>query len=214
MTIANSIKSLGARALMGGDDIRHVLKVDHDQFKTWTKTMVEGKRTAERARAFAQLKPSLTAHARVEEVIAYNGIIGPKQDAETDTLGREGYVEHHIADHLVKRLSDLDPATDDWMAHAKVLHEMLGHHIQEEESDIFAKLGENFSREELESMGLRFQREKAAFLANGNRVQRRNPPKSSAATKRAKSLTVSKSAQRVPKKLASRGTRAKRSARG
>ena len=76
MTIANKIKSLGARAMMGENDIRHVLKQDHDQFKEWTKTMVDSKRTTDRARAFAQLKPSLTAHARVEESIAYDGIIG------------------------------------------------------------------------------------------------------------------------------------------
>ena len=211
MTIANSIKSLGARALMSKDDIRHVLKKDHDQFKAWTKTMVEGKRTTERARAFAQLKPSLTAHARVEEVIAYNGIIGPNNDRETDTLGREGYVEHHIADHLVQRLSELDPSTDDWMAHAKVLHEMLGHHIEEEESDIFAKLGENFSREQLDAMGLRFQRDKAAFVANGNRPQRRTPPKASVA-KRAKPSTVVKITKRVPKKSMSRKKSARRAA--
>jgi Hemerythrin HHE cation binding domain len=204
MTIANTIKSLGARAMMSKDDIRHVLKEDHEQFKTWTKTMVEGKRTTERARAFAQLKPSLTAHARVEEVIAYNAIIGPNNDAETDTLGREGYVEHHISDHLVQRLSDLDPRTDDWRAHAKVLHELLGHHIDEEESDIFAKLGAKFSREQLETMGLRFRRDKATFLATGNRPKRANPPKGSSATKRAKRRGVTKAAKRVPKKSVSR----------
>lgn len=210
MTIANKIKSLGARATMSEDDIRHVLHEDHVQFKEWTKTMVEGKRATERARAFAQLKPSLTAHARVEEAVAYDAIIGPKNDEETDTLGREGYVEHHITDHLVERLSALDPSTDEWKAHAKVLHELLGHHIDEEESDIFAKLGEKFSREQLAAMGLRFQRDKSAFLAGHRRPTRANPTKAAPAVTRGKRRTLSTTAKRVPKKSTTKKTARRR----
>jgi hypothetical protein len=210
MTIANKVKSLGARATMSEDDIRHVLHEDHVQFKEWTKTMVEGKRTTERARAFAQLKPSLTAHARVEEAVAYDSIIGPNNDAETDTLGREGYVEHHITDHLVERLSALDPSTDDWQAHAKVLHELLDHHIEEEESDIFAKLSDKFSREELATMGLRFQRDKAAFLSGHRRPTRANPTKAPPVVKHAKRRAVSTGTKRVLRKLPSKKTARRR----
>lgn len=174
MTIANTVKALSARVTMSKQDIRARLHEDHVQFREWTTKMAESDRTDERARAFGKLKPALTAHARVEERIAYDGLIRTTEDAETDTLGREGYVEHHIADHLIERLSVLDPATDEWKAHAKVLHEMLSHHIEEEETDIFAKLGDTFSREQLDEMGARFAREKAAFVAPGPSVS--EPP--------------------------------------
>ena len=45
-----------------------------------------------------------------------------------------------------------------------MLHELLEHHIEEEESDIFAVLGDNFDRDELEAMGAQFKRLKAEVL--------------------------------------------------
>ena len=216
MSITNSIKALGARAVMSDRDIRAVLKRDHDQFKEWTKAMAEGERTSERARAFAQLKPALTAHARVEEKIAYDGLIQSTTDKETDTLGREGYVEHHLADHLVLRLSELDPATDEWIAHAKVLHEILGHHIQEEESDIFAKLGDEFSREDLEAMGVRFQRDKANFVPGRTPVKKRpsairtSAAKKPAAKRNATRATQAKAAKRAVRKSTAKKPAARR----
>jgi hypothetical protein len=201
MSITNSIKALGARAVMSKQDIRWCLKQDHDQFKEWTKTMAEGERTDQRSRAFARLKPSLVAHARTEEKVAYDSLIQSATEKETDTLGHEGYVEHHLADHLVERLSVLDPSTDEWIAHAKVLHELLGHHIQEEETDIFAKLGDQFSREELDAMGVRFQREKANFVP-GKTAAKKQP---SAARKT--TVTAHAATRAAPAKATKRATR-------
>ena len=198
MTIASTIKALGARATMSDQDIRHHLHEDHKQFKEWTKKMAEGTRSDERARAFAQLKPALTAHARAEEATAYDGLIKSPDNEETDILGREGYVEHHIADHLVKRLSTLAPSTDEWRAHAKVLHEVLGHHIDEEETDIFAKLGDQFSRDELDALGTRFLRLKASIGASTKSKRSVQPvPRKAVKRKAAPVRAVAKTAKRV-----------------
>ena len=39
-----------------------------------------------------------------------------------------------------------------WKAHAKVLHELLEHHVKEEEGEMFEELGEHFDEAQREGM--------------------------------------------------------------
>jgi hypothetical protein len=70
-----------------------------------------------------------------------------------------------------------------WKAKAKVLNELLSHHVDEEQSDIFAELGEYFDSEELAAMGTRFLADKAAILRG--RTKRKVPSKLRNAKKKA-----------------------------
>ena len=84
-----------------------------------------------------------------------------------------------------------------------MLRELLEHHIAEEQTDIFAELGANFSRDELEQMGMNFPREKSVVLRaladNGAR---------GAAKPRAKAAPRSRTAQRSAKGRGARSTTA------
>jgi len=171
MSIANRVKSLGARATMSDDDVRALLEKDHVEAKTLARQMCEAG-TARRAVLLGKLKPILTAHSRAEERAVYDQLLLVREAEEPRTLGNEGYVEHSLVDGLLAKLAVMDAATDAWLAHAKVLKELLEHHIAEEESDVFAELGEYFSREQLAAMGVRFQRDKDAILAGEARAQR------------------------------------------
>ena len=163
MSMVNKVKAMGARATMDDDDVRARLKKDHDRFRELAKQMCEGESAASRRRAMLELKPNLVGHARAEERSVYDALIAVRTAQEAHTLAREGYVEHSLADELLTRVGELDPTAEEWLAHAKVLRELLNAHIDEEESDTFAELGANFSDEELTSMGARFEREKSAI---------------------------------------------------
>ena len=54
--------------------------------------------------------------------------------------------------------------SDAWKAHATVLKELLEHHIDEEEKEIFDELGKNFSDERRETMAVAFLEDKQAIL--------------------------------------------------
>ena len=49
----------------------------------------------------------------------------------------ESYEEHHVAKMVLGEFSGLDVEDDRWMAKFKVLQEIVSHHLQEEEKNVF-----------------------------------------------------------------------------
>jgi hemerythrin superfamily protein len=147
-------------------DIRSLLHADHEQFNALTDTLCSDESKQKRVRAFEQLKPFLAAHARAEEQAVYVPLVNLRGSADARAVGNEGFVEHSLADVLMDRLSKTDlAATDGWKAHAQVLKEMLDHHIKEEERGIFEELGEHFTDEQRERMGIDFVARKEKLLS-------------------------------------------------
>jgi hypothetical protein len=174
MTIANTIKSAGARLTMSSEDVRALLKKDHDEFKDLLSGLVDGGQGRSRANLLEALKKNLTAHSRAEEQVVYDALIRLRAKQDVHVLGEEGYVEHGAVDDLLARISRLDAGTELWLAHAKVIREMLEHHISEEQNEIFAELGDLFSSEELVAMGGQFLRLKARVLSQQASKKQRN----------------------------------------
>ena len=207
MTIANTIKSAGARLIMGDDDVRALLKKDHDEVKDLLSGLVDGGQGRSRATLLERLKKNLTAHSRAEEQVVYDALIRQRADKDVHVLGEEGYVEHGAVDDLLTRISRLEAGTDLWLAHAKAIREMLEHHISEEQNEIFAELGNLFSSEELVAMGDQFLRRKARVLA------RQAPKKQANVARVVAGQRPRKSAKRAAaKKTAKKATAVRRSA--
>jgi hemerythrin superfamily protein len=149
----------------GEHDIRTKLQDDHKIFKELTKEACEGSTPARRAAAFRKLKPILAAHARAEEAVVYAVMIRQRKSPDSRDHGNEGLVEHGLVDALLAQISATRPAGSDlWKARAKVLHEFLEHHINEEEKDVFEELGEHFDDRRREQMADDFEARKAALL--------------------------------------------------
>jgi hypothetical protein len=163
MAVTKTLKALAARATMGDADVRALLTKDHVEALDLAKRMSEAKGAAARKAILKKLKPALAAHSRAEEQAVYNPLLKVRSKDSND-IGNEGYVEHSLLDELLARLSRGAGASDKWKAEAKVLYEILDHHVSEEQSEMYADLGERFSAEELEQMGLRFTRLKQKYL--------------------------------------------------
>lgn len=164
MSIAETIKSVGARLTMGDDDVRALLRQDHDEVKDLLRDLVEGEQGRSRSQMLEMLKTKLTAHSRAEEKTVYDPLIRARAKRDVHVLAEEGYVEHGVVDDLLARVSRLQIGTELWRAHMKVIRELLESHISEEENQMFAQLGDVFSRDELVAMGRDFLRRKARVL--------------------------------------------------
>jgi len=67
--------------------------------------------------------------------------------------GKEGYIEHALASKTLQQLEKCASATSpEHRALAKVLKELVEHHIQEEENNIWDDVEEHFSDEEREQL--------------------------------------------------------------
>lgn len=172
MSVVEKVKSyIGT---YNSTDIRSLLHGDHEQISALTKQMCSDDSGQKRVRAFEQLKPFLTAHARAEEQAVYMPLVNVRGSPDSRADGNEGFVEHSLVDVLIERLSKTDLAkTDGWKAHAQVLQEMLDHHIKEEERGIFEELGEHFTDEQRDAMGSDFVARKQKLLPPGRRQIKR-----------------------------------------
>lgn len=172
MSVVEKVKSY--IGVYNGTDIRSLLHADHEQISALTEQMSSDESRQKRVGAFEQLKPFLTAHARAEEQAVYTPLVDLRRSPVSRADGNEGFVEHSLVDVLMERLSKTDLAsTDAWKAHAKVLHELLDHHIKEEERAIFEELGEHFTDEQRDAMGSDFVARKLKLLpADGSQSRK------------------------------------------
>lgn len=93
----------------------------------------------------------LAVHAAIEEQFFYPAIRERVPDARALTL--ESLEEHHLVKLALAELEKLDPAHERFDAKMTVLIENVRHHVQEEEDDLFPKVREAFTNEELEQIG-------------------------------------------------------------
>jgi hemerythrin-like domain-containing protein len=107
-----------------------------------------------RIEAFANFQALLVAHSRAEEEVVYRRL-RQRQPEEEKTL--EAMEEHHLADILLQELASACPGGVSFSVKAKVLEELLRHHIKEEELTLFALVESNFAPAQQEAMDQDFR---------------------------------------------------------
>lgn len=135
------------------------LKKDHEQVKQILEQMMSSKATqkARRRDLVARLKQELLAHAHAEKKLFYSEL---EHHEESRDIALEGEEEHHAVEALLKELERTDPADEHWEAKVSVLKEMLSHHIEEEESEMFSAAHEVLDREVEQRLAQRFPQQK------------------------------------------------------
>lgn len=154
------------KAITGAEpemDILDTLAEEHEVVAALLQDLVDGKNSAQRASTLKEIKKNLVPHARAEEDILYKAIIRVKnKDAKTD--GEEGFIEHSLVDFLLKTLTGMrDKMSPRFGAAAKVLKEIVTHHVEEEESDLFSDARDNFPTERRQAMNRAYLAKKKAI---------------------------------------------------
>jgi hemerythrin superfamily protein len=146
--------------------ILNALKADHDEVKSMLKTILATKDGKKRGQLFEGFKFKLTAHSRAEEKVFYRAL---EKTEEGKTEALEGTVEHDVVDRLLADLAAArQPESETWTARCSVLQELLEHHIEEEEGDLFKTARKLFDRAALEKMGKDFASEKSQIDASAH----------------------------------------------
>jgi hemerythrin superfamily protein len=147
-------------------DILDTLKKEHTEVKELLAELQEAESGAQRSRLVQQIKAALVPHTKAEEKVVYDRVIALR-DKEAQTDGEEGYVEHDLAAKTLQRLEALGASNSaEHRAVAKVLKELVEHHIQEEESNVWSDVKKNFSGEDRKRMNVLFVAAKARIKPN------------------------------------------------
>lgn len=140
-----------------------LLKADHERVKALLTQLSESTDRAvkKRTELVAKLEMEISLHTRLEEEILYPAFkeAGAKEE---DEMYYEAKEEHRTVDSLV--LPDLkmtDPTTPEFAGRAKVVKELLEHHIEEEETEMFPKAKKLLGKAALEELGAQMEAMKA-----------------------------------------------------
>ncbi|MFI8482834.1 hemerythrin domain-containing protein [Pseudomonas sp. NPDC078700] len=136
-----------------------LLKADHEKVK---KLLTQLESTTERGvktreELLSKIEHELLIHTQLEEKIFYPAYkaAGGKEEATMDAEARE---EHRAVEDLV--LPDLkatDPSKITFSGRTKVLKELLEHHIEEEEDELFPQAKKLLSAKVLNELGSAMQ---------------------------------------------------------
>jgi hemerythrin superfamily protein len=133
-----------------GHDIINLILEDHKALKKLIRVMKDTDETLEdRKNAFKEFGPLLVKHTKPEEQILYTRM---KDDDDMREEGMEGDVEHGLADQMLEEAKRTDDE-DLWSARVKVLAELVKHHVEEEEKELFPLFRKHSEREERVEMG-------------------------------------------------------------
>lgn len=141
-------------------NIIDVLLMDHKYLKEGIKILkdddADGRSKLKHAKSFLD---ALNKHSEAEKRAVYAPLIKVK-DLKKEIL--EGQIEHGIADAKVRmltlKLTGLRTLTDELEAELKVLAEMVEHHIEEEEDEMFPKMKKDLDKTILNEMGFQFMK--------------------------------------------------------
>ncbi|MBD3314280.1 MAG: hypothetical protein GF344_00705 [Chitinivibrionales bacterium] len=113
------------------------LHQEHEEVKRILTQMQETSKGAPKSRQelIQRLRSALVPHMRGEERALY-----PRLQAlpQSHDQALEAIEEHHTAEMVLNELGELEVDAELWKPKAKVLKDLLEHHISEEERDIFS----------------------------------------------------------------------------
>lgn len=148
-------------------DAIQLLKSDHEEVKKLLTELSEttSRAVKRRSELIQTIQTKLHAHTTIEEEIFYPAY----RDAggkEQEKMYYEALEEHRAAEDLV--LPDLfKTATDSeqFSGRAKVLRELIEHHIEEEEEELFKQARHLLEKADLVALGEQMAERKKALLA-------------------------------------------------
>ncbi len=144
-------------------DVFKLLKQDHKEVQQLFKKIEDSSDSAikTRAKTYKELAKELTVHARLEERIVYPRL---RQIEDLEETVKEGIEEHHVVEQLMEEIAQMPADDEQWMAKVTVLKEMVEHHVEEEEKELFPKAAKKLEKDEIEELAQTITDEKKDML--------------------------------------------------
>ena len=128
-----------------------LLKKQHKEVKALFKKLEGTENPRMRRQLLNEVARALEGHTLIEEEIFYPAIQG-LETQKAEEMVMEAYEEHHVVKLVLAELPRVKPEDERFEAKMTVLSELVMHHVEEEEKEMF-KLAQKLGRNELESLG-------------------------------------------------------------
>ncbi|HEY5340709.1 MAG TPA: hemerythrin domain-containing protein, partial [Candidatus Aquilonibacter sp.] len=134
----------------------------------------------------------LDVHVAIEEKLFYAPLRKGAEDDDELVDMYEAYTEHEVARHLLELLRSRRTPDEEFKARLQVLGESVKHHVQEEESKVFAIARELMDPQERERIGDAWAKQKARMESGGTGRKKTRAKTSSSKTSTAKKSSAKK----------------------
>lgn len=128
-------------------DVLQEIKKEHEEFRDLIKQIEEAS-VSKKKSLFETLKTDVTAHHEAEEAVVFPDVKA-KSDEEGKDIVREMIEEHNLASYQMSLLSRTSVENETWDAKFSVLKEVLTHHLEEEEKELFKQAKKVLTKDEL-----------------------------------------------------------------
>jgi len=147
-------------------DATILLRKDHDTVRKLLgeleKTTTRGAK--KREALLMEIALEVEVHAAIEEELFYPAFRERGESGDDEQLFLEAAEEHKLVRDLLPELQASDPRTELFGARAKVLKDLIEHHAEEEESEMFPRARELFSKSELQELGEQLEQRKGQLI--------------------------------------------------
>ena len=132
-----------------------LLEDDHERVR---RLLAELERTTEktairREKLLATIEQELRVHTKIEEDVFYPAFFDAARTGDDKELYYEAVEEHHVVDLVLPEIKGTDPKGGPFAAKAKVLKDLVEHHAEEEEKEMFPRARKLMDRERLIELG-------------------------------------------------------------
>jgi hemerythrin superfamily protein len=145
-----------------------LLKKQHKEVKGLFKQIQSSGNGRQRRQLLNEVARNLEGHTLIEEEIFYPAVRG-LETRKAEKMVLEAYEEHHVVKLVLAELPRVNPEDERFEAKMTVLSELVEHHADEEEKDMF-KVAQKLGKDELESLGEQMQERFQAFLQQASQA--------------------------------------------
>ena len=138
-----------------------LLKKQHKEVKALFKKVEGTENARQRRQLLDEISQSLEGHTLIEEEIFYPAVRGLDTE-KAEEMVLEAYEEHHVVKLVLAELPRVNPEDERFEAKMTVLSELVEHHADEEEKEMF-KTAQKLGKAELESLGAQMEERFEAF---------------------------------------------------
>jgi hemerythrin-like domain-containing protein len=147
--------------------------MDHKNVRQLLKMLESAEEGDERLELFSQIENELKVHTQIEEEVFYPAFHQAAEGEKDEHLYYEAVEEHHVVDMVLPEIKDTDENSEEFAAKAKVLKDLVEHHIEEEEGEMFPKARKLMDTSELKDLGQQLEQRKQQLMGTMTGGRRR-----------------------------------------
>lgn len=144
-----------------------LLKQDHEKVRDLLDELEKAasKEGGDAETLLEQIEAELKMHTTIEEEIFYPAFREAASKKDDTKLYYEALEEHHVVDLVLPELDAEGAGSPEFAAKAKVLKELVEHHADEEEKEMFPRAKKLMDKDELETLGEQLAQRKKELKA-------------------------------------------------